>query len=227
MNDLAQYIEDLTVVMIKRQALRRGLSVDKYLAALREETIQYAMNALKLSRDEVIAQKLDNRPRSGIVLEVQRRKLSEKLGWEVTIRELLDRDRERMRASSYPWPDCLRFDEVKEYAKTGAMEPKNVEHLTTCAVCSNLATVERSIYLENQLPPGLECLSGEELVRVGKGERLPESRLTHVDSCRRCTNAFGKNQELWLDEVAPLLKLPWDRSPVFMGKEETSRKRTR
>lgn len=216
------YQEDLMAALVKRQALRRGLSVEEYLRVSREETIQYAMSALNLSRDEVIAQRLDYRPRSGIVLEVQRRKLSEKLGREATTRELLNQERERMRGASYPRPDCLSPDDVNTYAETGAMEPKSVEHLTTCAACSSFATVERNTYLENQIPPGLECLSGEELVRVGKGERLPEYRLAHMNSCRGCKKEFAKNQEFWLDTVAPLPEWRGDWSPVFWDSKEVS-----
>jgi hypothetical protein len=214
------YQEDLTAALIKRQALRRGLSVEEYLVVSREENIQYAMSTLNLSRGEVIAQQLDNVPRSGIVLEVQRRELSTKLGREITIRELLDQEIERMRALNYPGPDCLQAHEVEKYAKTGILDPDGLEHLKMCRPCRMFATHEREIYLEkiyleNNRPPGPECLSSEELILVEKGERLPEDRRTHVNSCHGCEKRFGKSQELWLNKVAPLPKWPGDRFPIF------------
>ena len=86
----------------QRQALRRGISVEEYLKASKEEAIECASKALGITPEEATSQNWHEKPRFYIAAESIARKLSAERGTLVTAKDVLDEKQRRMTESEYP-----------------------------------------------------------------------------------------------------------------------------
>jgi len=104
-------------------------------------------------------------PRSLIAARSRAARLNVSLG------EMLRQDRERLRASTYPGPECLEPYEVEQYA-AGRLSPERAEHIEACSGCQVL--VGGVVPLDDQVSAFLEEMEetepGSEAFRVPRRE---------------------------------------------------------
>jgi hypothetical protein len=77
----------------------------------------------------------DNKPRFYKIAE----KRAEKLG--ISVKELLDHDRDAALNSKYPTPDCLDLHEVDAIVQGKTLDSDRMEHAKTCHPCATLIAV--------------------------------------------------------------------------------------
>lgn len=191
----------------QREALRQGITVDELRSREKEETIQYAMEALGLSREEVIAQSIHEYGRTYITLERRRRNLSTKRGKEVTHQELLDEDRKSVRESRFPGPDCLSTHECDIYDFSGELSSDRLEHAENCTFCSIMISMAENQRESRQIyesPAGPECFTKEELHELSETGSLPEGRRNHTATCKRCEMHYKGFREAWIEKTVPV-----------------------
>ncbi len=198
------YYKNLGEALDKRGALEKGVSVEEYRNAEREETISYAMTKLGMSREEVISQEIDAWGYSSIRHEARRRDLSAKLGREVSYQEVLEEDRKKVREATYPGPECLLPHEIEGYAESGTLPEDRLSHLKSCIPCGVQAGMQREGWVVKNTPPGPDCLSPDELKSVEETGAMPEARLEHLSTCRGCKNHFERHKGMYIDRQAPL-----------------------
>jgi len=183
------------------QAEQRGMTIEQYRVAEREEAIQKAAKILDITPEEVIAAGWHERLFEA-ALEATARRLSRKLGKTVTAEEALRDYAKRIDkptlSEDIPDPGCIDFcDNDKhrwEYVETSTLtEAWALDHLTQCKHCSTRMNKLRQAYLE---PAGPECFSDEELPAVKMTGMLPKDRQVHADNCYRCRLRFNR----WRDE---------------------------
>ena len=201
-----EHFRKLGEALDKRGALEKGMSVEEYRESKKEETIRYAMEKLGISREEVIEKGMHEWGHTGINNEAQKKKMTAKLGREATIKDVWEESRKRMReiASNHPDTECIGLYELDEYAKTGTLPEERLLHLNACTECSVEASIERGAWLDANTPPGPDCFSPDEIKVAHETGTLPEQRLMHANSCRKCNKVLEHSKSAYLDRLAPI-----------------------
>lgn len=91
--------------LIEQGAKRLGVSVEEYHKIRHEESIQNAMKVLGLTREEVIAQNLADKPKFYIAAESRARRLSAETGQKITAHDVLNQDQRRVEELFHEKPD--------------------------------------------------------------------------------------------------------------------------
>lgn len=202
-----------------RRALDKGLDpkhytieqlVEQYNEAKKEEGIEAAMKEFSITREEAIVQGFDKGGQTHVHLESRVRKESKRLGREISMRDLYEIDRDSLRNSKYPGPDCWEPWEIEPHLRGKKFPPERVSHLNSCIACHCLL---RSMAPdpEMQKPPGPDCITKEELDKIEGVGILPPGRHSHLSECKKCKSNVHSAQERFIKTIAP------DPSPWGFG----------
>lgn len=178
----------------RREAMKRGLSLEEYRQAEKEEEIQYAAEQLKLSPEEVVEHGYNKIPQ--FMLRIVK-KLMKELGRNPTRDEIWaaqkkdsDDMMERMRSTpideSYNH-ECVTFRHsglYNEYIATGAsLDQEFTEHLAECQQCLSNITELRERFLKSASP---DCLTNDERSVIRTSGLEPDNRKDHTSKCYHC-----------------------------------------
>lgn len=192
-----------------RNAMDKGLKIsdltmwqmiEMYNEDRKEETIQAAIKELGMTREEAI-EKGFIYGLTQVAIESRCRKESKKLGREITARDLFELDRERLRNSPYPGPDCIEPWEAEEYVKSNKWPGKDMtSHIGSCVGCNMMVNGMRPVQYP---PPGPDCYTQAELDQVVQTGNLPDGRLDHKNSCQQCKNKLSSAQSDFINKLVP------------------------
>ena len=187
----------------RREAMKRGLGLEEYCQAEKEEEIQYAVEQLKLSSEEVIEHGYNKIPQ--FMLRIVK-KLMKELGRNPTRDEIWAEQKkdtadmlERMRSTpideSYNH-ECVTFRHsglYNEYIATGASPDQEfTEHLAECQQCLSNITKLRERFLKSESP---DCLTADECGAVRTSGLDPRGRKDHTSKCYHCWILFRQCEE--------------------------------
>jgi len=187
----------------RRNAMKRGLGLEEYRQAEKEEEIQYAVEQLKLSSEEVIEHGYNKIPQ--FMLRIVK-KLMKELGRNPTRDEIWAEQKkdtadmlERMRSTpideSYNH-ECVTFRHsglYNEYIATGASPDQEfTEHLSECRQCLSNITELRERFLKSESP---DCLTFGESGSIRVNGLQPENRKDHISKCYHCWILFREREK--------------------------------
>lgn len=171
----------------RREAMKRGLGLEEYRQAEKEEEIQYAVEQLKLSPEEVVEHGYSKIPQ--FMLRIVK-KLMKELGRNPTRDEIWTAQKkdsndmmERMRSTpideSYNH-ECVTFRHsglYNEYIATGTSPNQELtKHLAECQQCLSNITELRERFLKSDSP---DCLTNDERSAIRTSGLEPENRKDH------------------------------------------------
>lgn len=183
----------------RREAMKRGLGLEEYRQAEKEEEIQYAAEQLSLSPEEVVEHGYNKIPQ--LMLRIVK-KLMKKLGRNPTRDEIWaaqkkDFDDILERVGSTPIDksydhECVTFRHsglYNEYIATGvsSSDQEFTEHLAECQQCLSNITKLRERFLKSANP---DCLTFGELGTIRVSGLEPENRKDHISKCYHCWVLF-------------------------------------
>lgn len=202
----------------RREALKLGVTIEEYRIIEKEKSIANAVRILKLSREDVVANKYYELP--GIVLYAERdaRKRSQESGQIVTREEILEEDKRRIdetvkrirhtdrcgASAEY----TVRHQYDLEYAETGTLVDEDaLSHIKHCSLCSRDFDDARQRFLECPKTP--KCLTDEELREIRKTGMLAGDK-EYPECCYRCHILFVRHQDKHFSDPSGLECLTLD-----------------
>ena len=182
----------------RRNAMKRGLGLEEYRQAEKEEEIQYATEQLKLSPEEVVEHGYNKIPQFMLPMI---KKLVKELGRQPT-REEISAEHKRDLADTM---ECIRSTPIdesynhecvtfrhsglyNEYIATSASSDQEfTEHLAECQQCLSNITELRERFLKSESP---DCLTFGEQGTIRVTGLEPENRKDHISKCYHCWVLF-------------------------------------
>ena len=181
----------------RRSALERGLSVEDYRHVTKEEDIRDTAEALKITEEEVVANKYDELPmcsqataRELIATTGKMPSLEEIYKEDAKIREDFMKRLEKSLPLSTQDYHCHMTTKFRlcryhwEFATTGTLADKYaLSHTEQCDECRAVLEETRTSY---QKTAGSSCLDEKDLASIRKTGHINPITKSHVARCDRC-----------------------------------------